>query len=109
MAPTRLVRDATVVIASGETSNTTDSVTITAVNDDIDNVDDRAVTVTGAASNARAAADSETVAVTGASLTLTDDEATPVATLALSSSSVSESGGCFDGDGEFEPRVERGG
>ena len=47
--------DATVVIAAGETSNATDSVTITAVNDDIDNVDDRAVTVTGAASNARAA------------------------------------------------------
>ena len=45
--------DTTVVIASGETSNAADSVTITAVNDAIDNVDDRVVTVTGAASNAR--------------------------------------------------------
>ena len=45
--------DRTIVIAAGETSNATDSVTITAVNDAIDNVGDRSVTVTGAASNAR--------------------------------------------------------
>ena len=44
--------DATVVIAAGETSNATDSVTIAAVDDDIDNVGDRSVTLTGAASNA---------------------------------------------------------
>ena len=50
----------------------------------MDNIGDRSVTVSGTAANARAAADSRTVTVTGASLTLTDDEATPTATLALS-------------------------
>ena len=76
--------DATITIAAGETTNATDSVTVTAVDDAVDNVGDRAVTVTGTASNAQAAAESQTVAVTGAALTLTDDEATPAVTLALS-------------------------
>ena len=76
--------DAAIVIAAGSTSNASDGVTIDAVNDDMDNVGDRSVTVTGTAANAQAAADSRTVTVTGASLTLTDDEATPTATLALS-------------------------
>ena len=76
--------DATITIAAGETTNATDSVTVTAVDDAVDNVGDRAVTVTGMAANAQAAAESQTVAVTGASLTLTDDEATPAVTLALS-------------------------
>ena len=80
--------DTMIVIASGETSNATDSVTITAVNDAIDNVVNRAGAVTGRASNARGVG-----AVTGASLTLVDDEGAPTATLVLSSSSISESGG----------------
>ena len=74
--------DSTIVIAAGETSNTSDSVTITAVNDDIDNVGNRSTTVTGTAEN--------TAGVTGAALTLTDDEATPVATLALSEPNASK-------------------
>ena len=57
--------DATIVIAAGETANATDTATVAAVNDDLDNVGNRSVTVTGTAANARAAADSETVAVTG--------------------------------------------
>ena len=76
--------DATITIAAGETANATDSVTVTAVDDDIDNVVNRSVTVTGTAANARATADSQTLTVTGVTLTLTDDEATPTATLALS-------------------------
>ncbi len=76
--------DATIVIAAGATASATDVATITAVNDDVDNVGDRAVTVTGTAANAQAAAESQTVAVTGAALTLRDDEATPTVTLALS-------------------------
>ena len=80
--------DATVVIAAGETANATDTATVAAADDAIDNIGDRSVTVTGAATNGQGVG-----AVTGPSLTLTDDEATPVATLALSSSSISESGG----------------
>ena len=76
--------DATIVIAAGETANASDGVTVTAVDDAIDNVGDRSVTVTGTAANAQATADSETLTVTGTALTLTDDEATPVVTLALS-------------------------
>ena len=63
--------DATIVIAAGETANASDSVTVTAVDDAIDNAVNRSVTVTGTASNAQATADSETLTVTGASLTLT--------------------------------------
>ena len=109
--------DATIVIAAGSTSNATDSVTITAVNDDIDNVGDRSVTVTGAAANTRTTDDLGTMTVTGAPLTLTDDEATPTAALALSEpdaakpDTIDESGeGQFErGDGGAEPCVERGG
>ena len=76
--------DATITIPAGETANGSDTATVTAVNDAIDNVGNRSVTVTGTAANAQATADSETLTVNGVSLTLTDDEATPVATLALS-------------------------
>ena len=76
--------DAAIVIAAGETATATDGVTITAVDDAIDNVGDRRVTVTGTAANAQAAAESQTMAMTGAALTLTDDEDTPTVTLALS-------------------------
>ena len=75
---------ATIVIAAGETANASDTATVTAVDDAIDNVGDRSVTVTGTAANAQATADSQTLTVNGASLTLNDDEATPVVTLALS-------------------------
>ena len=85
--------DATIVIAAGSTSNATDTATVAAVDDAIDNVVNRTVTVTGTASNGQAAADSETVAVTGATLTLTDDEGAPTATLVLTPSLVSENGG----------------
>ena len=68
--------DATITIAAGETANASDGVTVTAVDDAIDNVGDRSVTVTGTAANAQATADSQILTVNGASLTLTDDEAT---------------------------------
>ena len=85
--------DATIVIAAGLTANATDTATVAAVNDAIDNVGNRSATVTGTAANAQAAAESETMAVTGAALTLTDDEATPEATLVLSPATIDE----FDG------------
>ena len=43
--------DAVIVIAAGATANASDTVTITAVNDDVDNVGDRSVTVTATAAN----------------------------------------------------------
>ena len=48
-------QDATIAIAAGSTANASDSVTITAVNDDLDNVGDRSVTVSGTAGSAREA------------------------------------------------------
>ena len=80
--------DATIEIAAGDTSNVADTATITAVDDAIANVGNRAVTVTGSAQNSQGVG-----TVTGAALTLTDDEGTPTATLVLSSSSISENGG----------------
>ena len=79
--------DATIAIAAGETANTADSVTITAVDDDIDNVTARTATVSASASNSQGIG-----GVTGATLTLTDDEDTPTATLALSPATIAESG-----------------
>ncbi len=99
--------DATITIAAGETENATDSVTITAVDDAIDNVGDRAVTVTGTAANAQAAADSATVAVTGAALTLTDDEDTPEATLALSDATIDEHDGTNAGSSTVTATLNR--
>ena len=60
--------------------------TITAVNDDLDNVGDRSVTVSGTAGSARGAGKRDR----GPPLTLTDDEATPTATLVLSPASIAE-------------------
>ena len=71
--------DATIVIAAGATSNASDTAAITAVDDDVDNVGNRTVTVTATAVNSH-----DIGTVTGASLTLTDDEETPAVTLALS-------------------------
>ena len=67
------------MIAAGATANATDTATVAAVNDDVDNVGNRRVMVTGAASNVQGIG-----AVSGAALTLTDDEATPTVTLSLS-------------------------
>ena len=83
--------DAVIVIAAGETANATDTATVAAVDNDTD-APDRAGTVRAAITNDRATADGTTMAVTGASLTVTDDDAAPGATLALSASSIGESG-----------------
>ena len=93
--------DATIVIAAGRRRTPRIRRRWRAVNDDVDNVGDRTVTVTGTASN-----DQGVGTVSGAPLTLTDDEATPTATVTLSSSSdCGDWRGC-DGDGELEPGVE---
>ena len=88
--------DVTIVIAAGSTAST-DTAAIAAVNDDVDNVSNRSVTVTGTAANSQAAANSETMTVTGASLTLTDDDtaglAVSPATTASSRLRTTESGG----------------
>ena len=94
--------DATITIAAGETANVTDSVTITAVNDAIDNVGSRAVTVSGTAQNSQGVG-----SVTGASLTLTDDEATPTATLALSAETIDEHDGSVAGSATVTASLNR--
>ena len=94
--------DTTVVIAAGSTSNATDSVTITAVNDDIDNVGNRSVTVTGTAINTQGVG-----AVTGAEPDLDGrrgDADGDIGAFVFIGVGVRW---CFDGDGAFEPRVER--
>ena len=63
----------TIVIAAGETVNATDIATVTAVDNDVDAADS-VVTVTGVAANAQAAAESAAINVTGAGLTITDDD-----------------------------------
>ena len=60
--------DATIAIAAGETANSSDTATINAVDNDTGEAD-RSVTVTGSASNAQGIGQ-----VTGASLTLEDDD-----------------------------------
>ena len=72
-------------IAAGATTST-GTVTVTAVDNDVD-APDKTVTVSGAASGGNGVADPA-----DATLTVTDDEAAPVVTLALSPSSISESG-----------------
>ena len=94
--------DATIEIASGETANAADTVTITAVNDDVDNVGDRSVTVSGTAQNGQGAG-----TVTGAALTLTDDEATPTATLALSAETIDEHDGSVAGSATVTASLDR--
>ena len=99
--------DVTIVIAAGDTVNAADTVTITAADDDVDNVGDRAVTVTGTAANDQADAESQTVAVTGAALTLEDDEATPTATLALGPSKIDEHDGTNPGSSTVTATLDR--
>ena len=81
--------DATIVIAAGATTAASDTVLVTAVNDDIHQGSvGRSATVTASLANGQGAG-----AVTGAALTLTDDETLPVATLVLGPASISENGG----------------
>ena len=75
----------TLNIAAGATSGS-GTVTLTADNDNVHS-GDRSVTVTGSMTNTQGAG-----SVTGASLTIREDEALPTATLALSRSSIDESG-----------------
>ena len=83
--------DAAIVVAAGATTST-DTATVTAVDDDTD-APDRTETVTATVTNDRATTDGTTMAVTGAALTVRDDDAAPTAALALDPASVSESGG----------------
>ena len=81
--------DATIVIAAGATTAATDTAAITAVDDAIHQGSaGRTATVTGSMANDRGAGP-----VTGATLTITDDETLPVATLVLSRASIAEAGG----------------
>ena len=84
--------DAAIVIPAEATTAASDTATVVAVDNDTD-APDRTETVTATITNARATADSTTMAVTGASLTVRDDEAPPGVTLALDPSSVSENAG----------------
>ena len=69
--------DASITIPAGSTENSSDTVTITAVDNTRDEVD-RTVTVNGSAANSLGVG-----AVTGASLTLTDDDASPTGQCAV--------------------------
>ena len=84
--------DAAIVVPAGSTQAASDTATVVAVDNTRDEPD-RTGTVTATIANARAAADSTTMAVTGAALTVRDDDSAPTATLALNPTSVSESGG----------------
>ena len=94
--------DATIEIAAGETANAANSVTITAENDAIDNVGNRTATVSGTAQNGQGVG-----TVTGASLTLTDDEATPTVTLALSPETIDEHDGTNPGKATLTATLNR--
>ena len=80
-----------VVVAAGDTTST-DTATVTAVDDDTD-APDRTATVTATVTNDRATTDGTTMAVTGAALTVRDDDAAPGATLALDPASIAEPNG----------------
>ena len=85
-----------ILIPAGQTSNPSDTATVTAVNDAIHQGSvGRSTTVTATVANARATADGTTMTVTGggATLMLTDDEMAPGAELALSDNSIAENGG----------------
>ena len=84
--------DAGLIIPKGLTSILTDVATIIAVDNDTDEPD-RTDTVTADIGNSQATADGTTMAVTGAALTVVDDDPAPTVALFLSPSSVSENGG----------------
>ena len=80
--------DATITIAAGATTAASDTVLVTAVDDDVhQGTAGRSATVTGTLANGQGAG-----AVTGAALALTDDEDVPTVSLAFPAS-VSENGG----------------
>ena len=79
--------DATIVIPAGATTAASDTAAITAVDNATDEPD-RMVTVTATLSNDRGAG-----SVTGATLTITDDDAAPTVALSVSPASISEDGG----------------
>ncbi len=79
--------DTTIVIAAGDTANAADTVVLTG-EDNATDAPDRTVTVSAEAANAQGIG-----AVTGAELTLTDDDAAPGATLTLTPAAIAESGG----------------
>ena len=81
----RLSSNKVLTIAAGATEST-GTVTITAVDNDVD-APDKTVTVSGAASGGNGVADPA-----DATLTITDDDAAPTVMLALSPSSITESG-----------------
>ena len=80
------LRGTTLTIPAGERTST-GTVTITAVDNDVD-TPDKTVTVSGTARNAQGVTGPEPVV-----LTIEDDDETPTVTLALSRSSISENGG----------------
>ena len=81
--------DSTIVIAAGETANASDTALVVAVNDDVhQGSGGRSTTVTGTAANTQGVG-----SVTGAPLTLRDNEDLPEVALVLSPTSISESGG----------------
>ena len=75
-----------IVIPAGGTTAATDTVTLTAVDNDVD-APDNPVTVTATVANDQGAG-----SVTGATLTLEDDEGAPTVTLSVSPASISENG-----------------
>ena len=80
--------DATITIAAGATTAASDTVVVTAVDDAVhQGTTGRSATVTATLTNGQGAG-----AVTGAALTLTDDETLPTVSLALPTS-ISENGG----------------
>ena len=82
----------TIVIPAEQTTAASDTALVTAVDNDTD-APDRTATVTATIANARATADSETMSVTGASLTVRDDDAAPGVALALDPASIAEPSG----------------
>ena len=86
--------DAVLVIPAEAPAAPSDVATVQAADDAVHQGSaGRDVTVTATVANARAAADSTTMAVTGAALRLTDDEALPTVTLGLAPTAITESGG----------------
>ena len=81
-----------VVVIPAEQTTSTDVATVTAVDNTTDEPD-RTATVTATVGNARAAADGTTMTVTGATLTLTDDDDAPGVVLSVNPASVAENGG----------------
>ena len=78
--------DSTITIAAGSTANASDTVVITAV-DNTQDEPNRDVDMSVVAGNAQGAG-----RVTAATLTITDDDPAPIATLAANPSSISENG-----------------